>query len=693
MMVGPAQGGPSRADQEVARIVDPGELPHAIREVHHAWIPLADGVRLACRYWLPVTADREPVPAILEYIPYCKRDGTAARDEAMHPYFAGHGYAAIRVDMRGSGESEGVLLDEYLRQEQDDALEVIAWIAAQPWCTGKVGMMGKSWGGFNGLQVAARRPPALKAVISMYSTDDRYADDIHTMGGCQLAEHPNWSFVMFPLNARPPDPLLVGPGWEAMWRQRLEAVRPWIIGWLHHQRRDEFWKHGSVCEDYGAIQCPVYLIGGWADGYSNPVPRLMAGLACPKKALIGPWGHQYQHQASPGPMMGYMSEALRWWDHWLKDVDTGIMAEPAYRVWMNDSERPQTYYAQRSGRWVAESSWPSGRIAEAAFHPDGAGRLGETPSAARLTAAVPASYGACTPFWSNMGGVEPESPRDQRADDALGLTFTGPALEAPLEILGQPRLELELEVDQPTAFVSARLCDVQPDGASTLVTYGVLNLTHDATHETVTPLTPGRRYRVSVALNDIAHRFLAGNRVRLSLGTGLWPVIWPAPRPVGLTLHTEGCRLVLPTRASRPEDATLRALPPAEHTAVQPVTALRPAQPTVARIEEDLVSGMVSFVHEEDGGQTRIDRDGWCFGARFERRFSVHPDDPSTARIELRAVKEFGREGSVQARIEAWQLMTATLREFRLQASIAVSDGGRPMLHRVWDESIPRDGC
>ena len=189
-------------------------LPHEIREVEHAWIPLADGTRLACRYWLPADAEERPVPAILEYIPYCKRDGTSARDEAMHPYLAGHGYCAIRVDMRGSGESDGLLLGEYLAQEQDDAVEVIAWIATQPWCTGAVGMFGKSWGGFNSLQVAARRPPALKAIITVYSTDDRYADDIHTMGGCQLLENPNWAFTMFGHNARPPDPFLAGAGWR-----------------------------------------------------------------------------------------------------------------------------------------------------------------------------------------------------------------------------------------------------------------------------------------------------------------------------------------------------------------------------------------------------------------------------------------------------------------------------------------------
>ena len=139
-------------------------FPHQIAIRDPEFIPLSDGTRLAVRIWLPVDAEERPVPAILEYLPYRRKDGTADRDASTHPYFAGHGYASVRVDMRGSGDSEGVLLGEYLKQEQDDALEIIDWITAQPWCSGQVGMIGISWGGFNGLQIAARRPPALKAI-------------------------------------------------------------------------------------------------------------------------------------------------------------------------------------------------------------------------------------------------------------------------------------------------------------------------------------------------------------------------------------------------------------------------------------------------------------------------------------------------------------------------------------------------
>ncbi|MDX1432292.1 MAG: CocE/NonD family hydrolase, partial [Gammaproteobacteria bacterium] len=263
-------------------------FPRAIREVENVFIPLSDGTRLAARMWLPDDAEQDPVPAVLEYIPYRKRDFMRLRDEPMHAYYAGHGYAAVRVDLRGSGDSDGVLEDEYLPREQLDALEVIAWLAEQPWCDGNVGMTGISWGGFNALQVAARAPPALKAVITLCASDDRYADDAHYMGGCLLSENQIWGTVLFTINALPPDPMLVGERWRECWRERLEHDRPFPAVWLAHQRRDEYWKQGSVCEDFSRIRCPVYAIGGWADGYSNAVPRLLAGLEVPRKGLIGP---------------------------------------------------------------------------------------------------------------------------------------------------------------------------------------------------------------------------------------------------------------------------------------------------------------------------------------------------------------------------------------------------------------------
>ena len=318
------------------------DLPNKIKKIEHFWITLKDGCRLAARMWLPEDAETHPVPAVLEYIPYRKRDGTRGRDEPMHGYFAGHGYAAIRVDMRGSGESDGVLQDEYLQLELDDAVEVIDWITRQPWCDGKVGMMGKSWGGFNCLQVAAMRPPALKAVLSVCSTDDRYADDIHYMGGCLLNDNHWWGAIMLGFQARPADPLLFGQGWRENWLKRLNEMPFWPAAWMKHQVRDAYWRHGSICEDYGAIQCPVMLVGGWADAYTNAIPRMLEHLKVPRRAIIGPWAHLYPHDGMPGPAIGFLQEAVKWWDHWLKGTSNGAMDGPMLWAWLEDGAQPTT---------------------------------------------------------------------------------------------------------------------------------------------------------------------------------------------------------------------------------------------------------------------------------------------------------------------------------------------------------------
>jgi uncharacterized protein len=327
----------------------------------HFFITLSDGVRLAARLWLPDDAMRNPVPAILEYIPYRKRDGTRGRDEPMHGWFAEHGYAAIRVDMRGSGESDGHMADEYLSLELEDACEVIDWLSRQRWCSGRVGMMGKSWGGFNALQTAALRPPALKAIITVCSTDDRYADDVHFMGGALLNDNLWWGAIMLAYQARPADPDLVGEDWRDQWLERLESLPFFPALWLAHQRRDSYWRHGSVCEDFSAIQCPVFAVGGWADAYTNAIPRLLEGLAVPRRGLIGPWAHLYPHDGKPRPAIGFLQEALRWWDHWLKDEDRGIMAEPMLRAFIEDWTPPGGRDPM-PGRFVGEAQWPSPRI-------------------------------------------------------------------------------------------------------------------------------------------------------------------------------------------------------------------------------------------------------------------------------------------------------------------------------------------
>ena len=271
------------------------------------------------------------------------------RDSHHFPYLAGHGYACIRVDQRGTGESDGILEDEYLPQEQSDACETIAWIAEQPWCTGKVGMIGISWSGFNSLQVAANRPPALGAIVTLCSTDDRYADDVHYDGGCVASDMLQWAASMLGWNAWPPDPAIVGERWRDMWLERMREAPPFIDPWLGHQRRDDYWKQGSVCEDFSRIEVPVYAVGGWADGYTNAIPRLLEGLSGPRKGLIGPWAHAWPQAGPPEPTIGFLQEVIRWFDHWLVGTETGIMDEPMLRAWIHEPVRPAALLHRAAG--------------------------------------------------------------------------------------------------------------------------------------------------------------------------------------------------------------------------------------------------------------------------------------------------------------------------------------------------------
>jgi uncharacterized protein len=640
-------------------------FPRSVRIIEHTLIPLKDGTMLAARIWLPDDAEQNPVPAILEYLPYRKRDGTYERDALTHPYLAGHGYAGVRVDIRGCGESDGLLFDEYAKQEQDDGLEVIAWLAAQPWCSGAVGMMGISWGGFNGLQIAARRPPALKAIVTICSTDDRYADDVHYMGGALLAaDGLEWPSFFFGTMCLPPDPKLTDE-WRAMWLERLANVPLFCEPWLQHQRRDAYWKHGSVCEDYGAIQCPVYAVGGWTDGYKNAIPRLLERLTGPRKGLIGPWAHAYPHFALPGPPIGFLQEMLRWWDYWLKGVDTGVMDEPILRAWMTESVQPASHHRILPGRWVAEPSWPPPKMTFRRFFLTDEGLRNETAPLTARTVCSPQTVGKCSGSWVPFGRARDQA-MDQQEDDARSLIFDTPPLESPVEILGAAIVTLTIISDKPIANLAIRLCDVHPTGESLRVSYGVLNLTHRDGHERPAPLVSGKRTQVRIRLNDAGSVFPAGHRIRLALSTAYWPMIWPSPERAML-LILDGT-LDLPIRQPRNTDTLLSPFP-------DPETA-PPEKPTIVRRDDMRVE--------------RIDRIGLELGTHSESRFHVEEDDPLSATAELRRKLTISRD-AWRIGVETQMRLSCTRDAFLLQGSLRAWEGDNEVCHREWDRSIARD--
>jgi uncharacterized protein len=641
------------------------DFSRTVRVMEHILIPLKDGTTLAARIWLPDDAEQNPVPAILEYLPYRKRDGTYERDALTHPYLAGHGYAGVRVDMRGCGESGGLLFDEYAKQEQDDGLEVIAWLAAQSWCNGAVGMMGISWGGFNGLQIAARRPPALKAIVTICSTDDRYADDAHYMGGTLLTAGLEWASFFFGSMCLPPDPMLVGDRWRSMLLERLQNVPLFFELWLQHQRRDAYWKHGSVCENYKAIQCPVYAVGGWTDAYKNAIPRLLEGLTVPRKGLIGPWAHGYPHFALPGPQIGFLQEMLRWWDYWLKGIDTGVMDEPGLRAWMTDSVKPASHHDTLPGRWIAEDSWPPSRITpRRLFLTDEGLRDAPAPFTA-CTVSSPQTVGKCAGNWVPFGRGHDQAG-DQQEDDLRSLICETPPLEAPIEMLGAAIVTLDVACDRPIANLVVRLCDVHPSGESLRVTYSVLNLAHRDGHEHPAPMTIGERYHVRIQLNDAGSVFPAGHRVRLALSTAYWPMIWPTPEKA--TLSVFAGTLDLPLRLPQDRDARLLPFPEAE--------SAPPEKPTIMRRGDVRIE--------------RIDRIGLELGTQSQSQFLIEDDDPLSAVVELRRTQTMSRE-TWQIGVETRIRLSSTCDAFLLQGNLRAWEGANALCHREWDRSIPRD--
>ena len=640
-------------------------LPRAVRVIEHTLIPLKDGMTLAARIWLPEDAEQNPVPAILEYLPYRKRDGTYERDALTHPYLAAHGYAGVRVDIRGCGESTGLLFDEYAKQEQDDGMEVIAWLAAQPWCNCAVGMMGISWGGFNGLQIAARRPPALKAVVTICSTDDRYADDVHYMGGTLLTAGLDWAFFFFSSMCLPPDPLLVGDSWRPMWLDRLQNIPLFFDLWLQHQRRDAYWRYGSVCEDYEAIQCPVYAVGGWTDGYKNAIPRLLERLKVPRKGLIGPWAHAYPHFALPGPQIGFLQEMLRWWDYWLKGVDTGVMDEPMLRAWMTESVKPAPHHETLPGRWVAESSWPSPRIRPRRLFLTDAGLREASASLRTRELCSPQTVGKCAGEWVPFGRGHDQAS-DQQEDDMRSLVFETLPLDTPIEILGAPVVTLDVASDRPIANLIVRLCDLHPTGESLRVSYGVLNLTHRDGHENPAMLEVGERYRVRIQLNDAGSVFPAGHQVRLVLSTAYWPMIWPSPEKATLLIFSG--TLDLPQRSPQGSDERLSPFPEPE--------SAPPEKPTVFRRDGERVE--------------RIDRIGLELGTQGKSQYRVEEDDPLSAVAELRRTLVMSRD-AWQIRVETQMRLACTGNVFLVQGGLRVWEGTSEVCCRNWDRSIPRD--
>ncbi len=650
---------------------------------------MRDGIELAVTLYLPEGVSG-PVPALLEYLPYRKDDAMAARDYELYSYLARRGYAGARVDIRGTGASDGERPGgEYTEQEQRDAEDVIAWLAVQPWCSGAVGMWGISWGGFNAIQVALRRPPALKAIIAVDASDDLFHDDVHYIDG--LLHIDEYALMIDHINALPPAPDFSVD--EHTLTRRFDSP-PWLATWLGQQRDGPYWRRGSLRPDYGRLTLPAFLIGGWLDGYRDSVPRMLARVPAPVKALIGPWNHSFPHNAAPGPKIEWRAEAVRWWDHWLKGADNGIMAEPPVTVYVRHWHPPDLGLAEIPGRWRTETALPPERTVyqvwycgpernlSAAPPPDGSVSLRYVPSA-----------GAQAGNWWG------ELTTDQRDADSYSMVFDTAQLEDDIEILGFPAVEMACHADAEPLHWFGRLCDVAPDGEVTLVTGGGRSGQPDpmrdpgslpaaAAEPVPTVQSPGAASALRLELHVTSWVFPRGHRIRLALSNAMWPMTWPTPAQATATVllgpaHTRLALPVIPP-AMREEPAFGPPEPAELPPGVQSWGEMVPARWNLLR---------------DDTGAASI----WWRGASGTQfswgqvtdeeymRYDVRDDDPARASAHGEARTEVHLPGRLLSLCSVLDV-DGDERSLRYRFRRELRQDGVMIRERSWEHRYPRDG-
>ena len=666
--------------------MDTRSVGAAILRIDHLAIPLANGLVLGARVWCPADAEQNPVPAIIDYNPYRSTDGSVLVDESLYAPLAARGYACVRLDVRGTGNSDGLHCDQFDAAYWTDAVEALSWIAAQPWCNGRTGMTGYSWPGHASLMVASYRPASLGAILPVTAADDRYLN--RYQGGCLLLYAVWHGAQLSAMHLRPPLPWIVGERWREMWLERLSSYRNYFELWGAHPTFDSYWYPGSAKRVIDLIACPMLAMVGWADtGYAVALPTLLKEGNAKSYGIVGPWGHCLPHLARPGPGVDFVDVAARWFDRTLKESADSREEWPALRAWLIESHVPRPDLVERPGYWVEDSGWPP-RSIEMCSYRLAPGRLGiDAHSEEKISVRSPLTIGATAGEWMPWYPTGPGAhlPEDQREADALSLCFDGEPVSSDTELLGQPLLSLAVSSDQACGQIVARLCDVAPDRTSTRVTYGFLNLSHRDSDEQAVMIEPGQIYHVELPLAPIGWCLKAGHRFRIAISTNCFPLIWPAPRHATLTFDLSSGTLALPLlekgkRCAPPAAAAPRHTPKA--------STLRP--PRVDRSRNFKVGpSVLEVVVDEDSGEVRLEEDGLAFGSTMKRTYSVAADDPLSARCVTEATWTLSRDDWM-SRIAVDAEVTSDGESFFVNTRITAHEGDSQVYAREDRKVVPR---
>jgi len=684
-LLGQSGPGPARSNE-----ISPPRYDFRIED---GWLAMKDGVRLAVTYYRPVPrAAGERFPVLFEFLPYRKDDGGYIGVYSLYTYFVRRGYILARVDIRGTGSSEGTFpLREYSEQELDDAVEAIGQLARLPGSNGRVGMWGISWGGFNAIQVAMRRPPALKAILAACATDDLYHDDVHYIDGAFHVDE--WAFWFDHSKAIPRSPDY--PLDEAYFRERFDSY-PGLLTYLRQQQDGEFWSRNSLRGQYDRIQVPCYLIGGLLDGYRDSIPRMLETMKVPLKAEIGPWNHAWPDDGTPGPNYEWRHEAVRWWDQWLKGRETGVRNDPRLVIFLRAGHAPDAGLAVTPGRWIA-TDWPLPGAVGRPLFPAADGRLRETPEAAGAdTLVYVPSYGISTGLWWG------EPTGDMRPDDAGSLVYDGDILEEPLVIAGLPRVRLRVKAGAPLAHWAVRLEDVLPDGRVALVAGGLVNGAQRRSRLRPEPLVPGEDAVLEFDLHLTTWTFQPGHRVRLAISNSLFPMIWPTPDPMTTTL-IRGIVEFGPLGDPEPRlEATHIKLPVVDPSRLGG-PAFLPAEKREVRTDardlgsdvwpqgtnewkRDTARGLVTYTWS---GRSRFEIGKRRFEATEKNVYETSDSDPAASRFlgeDSDRVELPGRTIDVLTSVE----IRSDAKTFRVTFTRRVLENGKPVRERTWQEAIPR---
>ena len=655
--------------------------------LEEARIPMPDGVHLAVDLFLPEGgAEGERFPVLLEYLPYRKTE-SRSRNYSMYSYFIERGYVVARVDIRGTGNSEGRLIPyEYSDQEHEDGDAVIAWLAEQPWSSGKVGMFGISWGGFNAIQMAMRNPPALKAIIAVDATEDLYQDDVHYMDGIMHLD--SWEMSQDLDNARPGAPDYVID--DDYFRNRFDT-EPWMMTYKRQQRDGPFWDRASLKGRYDTIRIPGFHIGGWYDGYRDSLPRMLENLEAPVKAMIGPWSHAWPHAPYPEPGMEWRYEAVRWFDHWLKGVDTGIMNEPRFAVYVREWHPPGPYLEHAPGFWRWEDGWPIARIKERAYYPQANHSLArsapeQTVHQLRYVPTVGIEAGGPVMWWGDVA-------HDQRPTDAFSLVYDSAPLDTDTEILGLPKALLTVAADAPHANWFVRLSDIAPDGTVTQVAGAGFNGTHRNSASEPEKLEPGEFFPLEIEMHFTSWVFPKGHRIRVAINNAQWPMMWPTPYAMTTSLQLgrrNGTRILLPVVPSSDRPAP-EFLPPAESPDLPGYATIDTGTSSgygeISSVDRNPQTGEVKVVATNTGGSR------YPWGTEMYRETIEHrtsDDHPENTAV----LGSHRMEVTLEDRVLLWEAelsFTSDLENFHYEYTRRLTENGKQLRERTWTDTIPRD--